>query len=127
MSNFALAVVFGLPFCEPDLSLADLSRFPPPGAVEAATRFARARYDWLAATVDAQPWQWRRDARCDECREAFDLWRVWDALRFAQDDARPPGQRLYWLRDLRKRLGPEDYARGLLPPAAPEGRFRHID
>ncbi len=108
----ALSLLIGLQLAHPALYHAsDLSRFPDREAAEEAYAFARARAEF----VEANPplWAYRRDgwyALRRRCEWETEPWRYLAWAHQAEG-----GQRMYYLDQLRERIGEAAYAMGAMP------------
>ena len=86
--------------------------------------FNRAYHHTLAVQKEALG---SRDGVDDALAEADQLYRVWDAVRDAKSEFYYVSVRREALARLRQAIGPEDYARGVLPPHVPVWRFPQRD
>jgi hypothetical protein len=104
--------------------LGDAQRFPCREMVCEMLSFNRAYHHTLAVQKEALG---SRDGVDDALAEADQLYRVWDAVRDAKSEFYYVSVRREALARLRQAIGPEDYARGVLPPHVPVWRFPQRD
>ena len=126
---FALCISVPTPT---DCRVENLSYFPPATvALEYAT-FAREHVQWLENNPPLAAW--RMADYYDQLREATALRDTWDRLVYAHgtplsDDCVPfpdAEPSLFWLKELRERLGDEAYFTGVMPPPVPMWRFHEL-
>jgi hypothetical protein len=104
--------------------LADAQRFPPRDTICEMLSFNRDYHRNLSLRRQAQG---GRDGLDEALDEADQLYRVWDAVRDARSEFYYVCVRREALAKLRQVLGPDAYARGVLPPHVPLWRFERRD
>lgn len=117
---FLLAVMM----MPPATSLEDLARFPTLGQASRAMEFNMAYKEWLDLQYHMR--SHHADWFGQAIKETSQLWWIWDCLRYAHSECHPTDSRLYWLEELRQRIGEEDYAAGIMPPPVPMHRFQLV-
>jgi hypothetical protein len=112
----------------PDVTAADLARFPSPEQAVAARQLARDHLDYLALYRQTHGDGWGLREWADEARE---LERCWDDLVLAHygrsEWERGINDDMDALRDLRRRVGPAAYGAGVMPCPVPARRFEWRD
>ena len=114
------SLLIALSTLPPDVSPADLARFPVYEAAVLGTEVSRTqmtlcdRRDKESLTL-TDCYEWRRLG--DSARVTWD---VWDELRLAHLKAGSPGQCKYHLQRMRSILGDADYPAGRMPEPIPE-------
>jgi hypothetical protein len=100
----------------------DADWLPPIDIINELIRFNRAHRAYLE---DRQLWESDRATLYGDVIDETDrLYRVWDSAREAKGECYYITVRRQALRALKGRIGSDDYAAGILPPAVPEWRFR---
>jgi hypothetical protein len=104
--------------------LADAERFPCREMVCEMLSFNRDYHRTLSLRKQAQG---GRDGVDEALSEADELYRIWDTIRDARSAFYYVSVRREALARLRQLIGPDDYARGVLPPHVPLWRFDRRD
>jgi hypothetical protein len=114
----ALIVVVLLTPRDPlEVHLDDLARFPSYAVAADRHTFAEDHLEWVFQRFVEDPaWRdWWDHARSSE--------QAWSHLVQARNNSMPDATRLFYLRELRKRLGERAWWSGEMPPQAPVCRF----
>lgn len=115
-----------MPYVEPDVSLADLARFPDAATVDFWIGFSREYEQHCETAAAGNPWKHRADWWICAGEEAHRGRYSWETLKtaralsaaaYTRDDA------LRYLKYLRGEIGPERYWSGRLPDPVPFWRF----
>jgi len=123
--GLVLTLVLSLDWPEPDPELWEAERFPTYDQCERNLEFAQAHLIWLEQCYALQSYnrrhleEWLWEARA--CRDS------WCLIRDAKNDGYPECTRREWLRELRERIGRQNFAAGYVGPAAPLWRFHVLD
>ncbi len=118
----AIPVLFlwlGVGLTEPSVSLDDLRMFPSPAV---ATTARRAAWEYHHDITKHPPYfgsEQDYDAWQGHCKDAWQLWDIWDDLMYAQRCAYTESYRMYCLKRLRDKIGYAAYYGGAMPPLVP--------
>lgn len=112
----------------PDVSLADLTRFPPHAVTHSYREFADAHCMW----VREQQSRWAKEAPGSPMEAHYAGWfaeadasrEAWTYLDDATDETLSAEARLRALRKLREHLGRGDYFAGRMPQVVPLWYYR---
>ena len=104
--------------------LTDVQRFPGRDMVCEMLAFNRGYHRTMTLRREALG---NRDGVEEALSETDQLYRIWDAVRDARSEFYYVSVRREALATLRRAIGPDDYARGVLPPHVPVWRFARQD
>jgi hypothetical protein len=104
--------------------LSDAALLPPPGVAADYLAFNSEHAAWLEKRMD---WELDRQGETRAWRAENEALRtIWQCVATAACEGYGPEWRREALNTLRKRLGPEDYYQGRLPPPVPVWRFSEV-
>lgn len=98
-----------------EVSLYHLSRFPTASYCRIVCDWLEARRRWHDQIGPGEPFSYQREWHTSEKERLYQLWYTWDNLNYAHNENYPRDQRIYWFRDLRSRIGRDNYRDGIMP------------